>query len=259
MRKGSIVKKNAAVLVTGLIVMIATRTIIFKKNPSDTVPVAKVDRGHEPFRTEKPKIGHPMVVVKSEPTKSLSPWDYYQPLSADEKMEFEAAEAQVEKFLTWGRMDPEAVPAFRQTLFKMGDRAIADLARGLSEITEEDIANKADAESIIHKVDALAYFANSNNPLAADSVEFMAKRPIVWNGSNEIQNPVEANITFEMFDIFSCYRPEKAAQFITTVDKKYRQGYFTHYAYGRKLAGKTMDEIDNELRTVFGSPELALK
>jgi hypothetical protein len=87
----------------------------------------------------------------------------------------------------------------------------------------------------------------------------MAKRPISWNDAGQLLNPVEANITFEMFDLFAKQRPTEAVAHISTIEKKHRQAYFTHYAYGRKLAGRTMEEIDIELRAVFGSPELALK
>lgn len=256
-------KKAAALLIAGVLGAMAIGTIFLKKEHPEEVTDAMVKI--------KPQIPAEEAIVPAaidnatplvpddEDLKPVSPWDYHQPLTKSEKEEFKKAEAQVQKFLTWGKMDPEAVPAFRQTLFKMGDRAIADLARGLSQITKDDIHDKASAEAIVHKIDALGYFANSQNPLAADSAAYLAKRPITWNENGELLNPVEANITFEMFDLFARYRPGEAAQFIKTIDKKHRAGYFTHYAYGRKLAGRTMEEIDQELRNVFGSPELALK
>ncbi len=254
-------KKKAAGLIASVLGALTIGTILFSKGPYNeiTVPLANQQNQPRPAQLQTGLANKPLPLPGTEALKPVSPWDFHEPLTADEKKEFEAAEAQVRKFLTWGKMDPEAVPAFRQTLFKMGDRAIADLARGLSQITKDEITSKTDAEAVVHRIDALGYFANSENPLAADSVAHLAKRPITWNENGKLANPVEANITFEMFDIFARFRPSDAAEFISTIDKKHRSGYFTRYAYGRKLAGKTMDEIDQELRAVFGSPDLALK
>jgi hypothetical protein len=191
--------------------------------------------------------------------KMVNPWDPHQPLSAAENEEFEMVRIQVQKYLAWGKMDPEAIPVFRQTLFKLGDRAVAQLARELSQLSKESIKDKRDAETVVQKLDELAYFAASSHPLAGDSIAALAKRPVSWNDHGELQNPVEANITFEMFDIFAKLRPMEASNFIVSIDKKHRAAYFTRYAYGRKLAGKNLDDIDTELKLVFGSVELALR
>ena len=156
-------------------------------------------------------------------------------------------------------MDEDAVPKFRTILFKIGERAVAELARDLSQVKKDDIKDKEDAEEVVYKLDQIAYFARSNNPIAHASIKELALRPVSWNPNGELINPIEANISFEMFDIYSQYQPAAAMAFIGTIDKKYRPAYFTRYAYGRKLAGKTLEEIDQELKNVFGSPELALK
>lgn len=253
-------KKKATVLLF-VSCTIATGIIVLNKNRHEIGAILKSSTADR-FQTiqSTADISRKNSTIASPDALSpINPWDYHAPLSVEEKREFELVEAQIHKFLTWGKMDPNSVTTFRQILFKIGDRAIADIARELSNVTKEEIRDKNDAEGIVHKIDALAYFANSQNPLGADSVASLAKRPITWNDAGELINPVEANITFEMFDIFARVRPDEALQFIKNIDKKQRTAYFTHYAYGRKLAGKTMEEIDLELREVFGSPDLALK
>ncbi len=50
----------------------------------------------------------------SEQRTPFVPWERYQALRSDEKEEFEVVQSQVQKFLTWGKMDSEVVPAFRE-------------------------------------------------------------------------------------------------------------------------------------------------
>jgi hypothetical protein len=159
---------------------IALGTIFFKSDPEAVIATTTgQEDAPEPRETSTDAAFHVSLKVPVKPLKPVRSWDFHKPLTTEEKKEFEAAEAQVQKFLTWGKMDPEAVPAFRQTLFKMGDRAIADIARGLSQVTKDDINDKADAEAIVHKIDVLGYFANSKNPLAGGSAAHLAKRPFV--------------------------------------------------------------------------------
>lgn len=241
----------------GVLALLAALTLRFKMqqksyavSPEQREKDSATDAGNQVYESPIRPLPTPALEVK--------PWDSYKPLSEAEAEEFAAVETQIRKYLTWGHMDPEEVAVFRQTLFKLGDRAIADLARDLAQLTQRDIPDKAAAEEFIHKIDALGYFADSTNSLAFDAIKALATRPVTWDQSGELVNPLEANITFEMFDLFARFRPEQAAQFIMGIEKQHRVAYFTHYAYGRKLAGKTLEDIDQELKKVFGSPELAL-
>ncbi|MDQ3232215.1 MAG: hypothetical protein M3Q07_10375 [Pseudobdellovibrionaceae bacterium] len=250
--------KFALAIISGVIGVMAVG-FLFKGKTKVTSEVTFTHSQKQPMTIQSSAVQKKAAMPLTEDLKPVAPWDYHQPLTADEKKEFERVETQVQKFLTWGEMDPEDVPEFRQTLFKMGDRAIADLARGLSQLTSDDIKDKATAQEIVRQIDQLAYFARTENPLAHDSIKALALRPVSWTPEGQLVNAVEANITLEAFDIYSQYHPIQALGHIQTIDKKYRPAFFTRYAYGRKLAGRTMEDIDLELKNVFGSPELALK
>lgn len=187
------------------------------------------------------------------------PWDRYPPLTEDEKRVFRPAEAQIRQFLMWGASDAGSIDEFRKILFLLGDKAVADIGRSLFYVNETVVQNKRDSDNLIEKIDMLGYFCISNFPLAHSVLESLATRDVTWNSQNNLENPLQAAITFEAFDLYAKYHPDRALELITKVRKQWRTAYFTHYAYGRRLVGKTMNDIDQELRNVFGSPELATK
>ncbi len=187
------------------------------------------------------------------------PWDLFPALTEEERRAFALVEEQIARFNSWGSIDQELSDEFQQILFRLGDRGIASIASKLYNLRPEDVQSEADAAAVLLDIDALAYFAKAKSNIAQDSIRELALTSIVWNQAGKLVDPIRATLAFEMFDIYSQYHPEAALHFIATIQKQHRSAYFTHYAYGRRLAGESLEAIDQEIRAVFLSPELALK
>jgi hypothetical protein len=185
-------------------------------------------------------------------------WSNLQPLDQDEIKKFKTSEELISNYLQWGKMDADLVDGFRQSVAIYGERYVADLGRSLAKLHQTDISQKADAERVIENIDILGYFALTDMPAAQQVVEHLALRPVEWNNEGQIKDALQAVVTFEAFDLYARRFPKKSLDFIKTIDHVNRPAYFTHYAYGRKLAGISMESIDQELRLEFGSPELAI-
>ncbi len=194
-------------------------------------------------------------ITARPPAPDMKPWDAFAPLDDDEKAAFNQVEEQIQKYLTWGHMDAAAIPAFRQTLFRLGERGVADLGRRLSALSTSDVGSKEDAARIIQEIDLFSYLTSVDFPLAHQIIQTLATRPVRWNDEGKMINGLEATITFEAFDLYARAKPSEALRYIDSIAPRYQPAYLTHFAYGRRLAGVSTEAIDHELRLVF--PHLA--
>lgn len=240
------------VLVT---ILLSAATFVLRSSPPSS---QASDRQEVPIVDEKllraPLATEPLPTLERKP---VWPWAPYAPLDEDERAAFRLVLEQIEKYQEWGAMDAALIPQFRQLLFQFGSRALADLGRRLAAIDAAAIETHADAAAIIDDLDTLAYFTRASFPLAHEIVRSFATRPIAWDQSGQLLDPLAALVTLEAFDLYARDNPTAARGYIKSIAPAHRAAYFTHFAYGRRLAGRTMQDIDRELRFAFKSPAAA--
>ncbi|MBF0299074.1 MAG: hypothetical protein HQK51_10165 [Oligoflexia bacterium] len=177
--------------------------------------------------------------TKIEETSNPKTWfSQFTPLNKKEEKEFLVVREQIGKFYDWGKVDEDALPAFRGTIGELGNRGVAHYVRKLATLTKDTVKTRTTAEQVIRELDTIRYLAENLGEFPLEAVKKLATRTIERKSSGEIKDSTSFQITLEAFQIYALKDPESALEFIANdIPEPAKHAYAYNYWLGRKLAG----------------------
>jgi hypothetical protein len=192
---------------------------------------------------------------KVNPAPAL--WPKLKPLSAEERERFDTASVQIAKITKWGRLDKEELADFRQTLWELSDRGVAEYGRELSELSAETVRDEAGAsKDVMNQVATLDYLSKAKRPAALEVVKDLATRPIAPSTSKGTPR-VQRFVTLQVFDSFAAADAGAAREFIHALPESEKAPYVYHYYIGRQLAGVDQESRLADVTQSFGEEYVA--
>ncbi|HET9239246.1 MAG TPA: hypothetical protein VFO10_18445 [Oligoflexus sp.] len=242
--------KKSSIVVTAIIAALITVATIHYRQPVPTPVMTAI----APNPPEKAHHAESQALPANGPLPehglSESWLTSYKPLDSGERGEADLVVEQIRKYFIAGKMDADKANEFRGLVYKYQDRLLAHAGRVIVFESADLARSKDGADTVISLVDTLAYFAKnaSDWPLALEIIEDIATRPVDFSPSASEQTKSQSNITMQVFEQFARFRPDAAAEFISTsVEKSRREPYLYFYKTGLILAGRTREEISQKL------------
>lgn len=223
-----------------------------------------MEAAHLSVTTNEEKIPQSSIKIGNRSVHSKKPvsihresgfWSDKKGVDFHQAEQYEIAAKVIGNYFRFGFIESHELEKLRANLYEVAGPATVTTVKELNEISASAEMSRNVAKKAVGKIDFLTYLADSGFELAREGIKHLATRKIEWLSDGKLKDPIQANVTFECFDIFSKHQPEDALSHLQKVDRGYAQGYVLRYMYGRRLAGKSDQEILTELEQKFG-PEL---
>ena len=184
-------------------------------------------------------------------------WPEHASLEPEERERFDAAAKQMSRITKWGRIEDAELHDFRQTLWELSERGVAEYGREIAELSAESIRDgKTPSSEVLEHVSTLDFLAKNKRPAALKVVADLAKRPLAPASSKGTPR-VQRFVTLQVFDTWSAHDPDGARAFVATMPEKDRAPYVYHYYIGRQLAGVEQSARLADVSESFGAEYIA--